>query len=155
MKIKKIIASTALASLLALCGCYQATTPSSSDPTPTSTETNIEPSSEDKTEETNDNTVIFDTSIYRLKVEVSDTNIYTVVSVYGNSEDDFSEMLSTILDAAHSYNIAEDDATITNEFNSIIGTEGGSGKTWDDAGIITSAPNDVENTYRADLYIYK
>lgn len=109
------------------------------------------------TEETeaNDTETTFDAYSYNLEVKVTETNMYTIVSVYGNSEDDFSEMLSIILDAAHSYHIEEDDATITDEFNSLIGTEGGTGNTWNDGGIITSAPNDVEDTYRTDLYIYK
>jgi hypothetical protein len=78
-----------------------------------------------------------------------------IVSIYGTSGNDFAVMRQFIIDAAAYYGLAEDANTIGTEFDSIIGSEGGSGSTWTDGGIITSAPNDTENTFRADLYVTK
>ena len=47
------------------------------------------------------------------------------------------------------------DATLTEYFNNNIGTEAGNNQAWEDAGIVTSAPNDIEDGYRADLYVNK
>ncbi len=64
-------------------------------------------------------------------------------------------MRQAIIDAAAHYELVEDANTVGAEFDSLIGSEGGSGTTWDDGGIITSAPNGTEATYRADLYVEK
>lgn len=150
---------TIFATMLTMAGCATSTpTPSESPSTTESTSGtgSVADNSEDGSDTTTTSSeATFDASSYCLDVEVADNAMFTVVSVYGNSPDAFSEMESIILDAAHAYGITEDDATVSTEFNSIIGTEGGSGKTWEDGGIITSAPNDTENFYRADLYIYK
>ncbi len=98
----------------------------------------------------------FDTSSYSLKVEVSKPTAgqyKAIISVYGNSDADFSNMRQCIIDAAEHYEMAEDATAIGTEFDRIIGSEGGSGSTWNDGGIITSAPNETENYYRADLYV--
>ena len=158
MKKKLYIISVTLIVSLMLAGCTNYTPASTettiSTETHSESETSTNVDQKTKTPETNLE-VTFDPSSYDLKVEVSDNAVFTIVSVYGNNENDFSQMETVILDAAHAYGIAEDDATVSTEFNSLIGSEGGSGKTWDDAGIITSAPNDIESFYRADLYIYK
>lgn len=104
--------------------------------------------------ETSDD-IQFNEKEYDLKVEIADTSEYTVISVYGDSNDDFSEMLNVILDAAHAYGVKEDDTILTEYFNNNIGTEAGNNQVWEDAGIVTSAPNDIEDGYRADLYVNK
>lgn len=78
-----------------------------------------------------------------------------IASIYGTSESDFATMRQFVIDAAAYYGLAEDADTVGAEFDGIIGSEGGSGNTWADGGIITSAPNDTENIYRADLYVTK
>lgn len=160
MKRKLSIISMLLITALMLAGCTDST-PASSEST-ASTEASSESEASESTDATEELSSsegnyepTFDAEAYDLNVKVADNAMFTIVSVYGDSEDDFSKMETVILDAAHAYGIVEDDATISAEFNSIIGSEGGSGKTWDDGGIITSAPNDVEDFYRADLYIYK
>lgn len=101
-------------------------------------------------------TRVFDLDAYSLKVEVKEpkAGLYkTIISVYGYSDADYATMRQCIIDAAECYGLAEDADTVGTEFDSIIGSEGGSGATWDDGGIITSAPNESENFYRADLYV--
>ncbi len=98
----------------------------------------------------------FNPNSYYLKVEVTEPTAgqyKAIVSVYGSSDADFSTMRQCVMDAAAHYEMAEDADTIGAEFDSIIGTEGGSGITWADGGVITSAPNESENFYRADLYV--
>lgn len=112
----------------------------------------------DASASTTPETPAFDPNSYGLDVEVSTPSAgpyKAIVQVYGASDADFPTMRQAIIDAAAHYGLAEDANTVGAEFDSIIGTEGGSGATWADGGIITSAPNDTETTYRADLYVNK
>lgn len=76
-----------------------------------------------------------------------------IVTVCGNGEGDFQTMRQCITDAAAYYGLAEDADTVGAQFDSTIGSEGGSGSTWGDGGVITSAPNGTETTYKAELYV--
>lgn len=78
-----------------------------------------------------------------------------IATIYGTSDADFAAMREYIIAAADYYGLAEDADTVGAEFDSIIGSEGGSGATWADGGIIMSAPNDVESWYKAELYVAK
>lgn len=101
---------------------------------------------------------VFDPDAYSLRVEVSEPKVgqnKVIVSVYGGSDADYATMRQCVIDAAECYGLAEDADTVGAEFDSIIGGEGGSGTTWADGGIITSAPNENENFYRADLYVMR
>jgi hypothetical protein len=103
-------------------------------------------------------TPTFDPNGYGLRVEVATPSAgqyKAIVSVYGNTNADFATMRKCVIDAAAHYGMAEDSNTVGAEFDRIIGSEGGSGMTWTDGGIVTSAPNGTEKTYRADLYVKK
>lgn len=103
-------------------------------------------------------TPAFNPDSYGLRIDVSTPgagSYRAIVSVYGTSDADFPTMRQAIIDAAAHYELVEDANTVGAEFDSLIGSEGGSGTTWDDGGIITSAPNGTETTYRADLYVKK
>lgn len=100
----------------------------------------------------------FDPTAYRLTVEINDvTNLqpgYIIVSVYGYGDYDFPTMRQAVEDAANAYGVSASAVTAT--FDAMIGTEGSSGD-FKIAGwsIITSAPNEYEDYYRADLYLLR
>lgn len=102
-----------------------------------------------------DSPSIFDPSSYGIETsDASSNKLYKcIISAYGGSESDFPAMRQFVIDAAQYYGLSEDAETVGAEFDSIIGTEGGSGNTWSDGGIITSAPNGNERFYRVDLYV--
>ena len=165
MKKSLFLAVAALTAAISITGCSGSATSTDSSSTEVTTSSVSSVSSSESSSSASDtsvtgtdNTVVdttnFDPNAYSLPVNVSSISAYTIVSITGYSPDDFATMETILLAAAHGYNVSVDDASISAEFNALIGTENSSDDMWNEIRIITSAPNEYEAEYRVDLYIF-
>ena len=87
-----------------------------------------------------------------LQIEVSNSPIWDIVQIYGNSEDDFAKMKEAFISISLEIDPSIDESELSSLFDEKIGTEDGV----DAPGLleraIFSAPNEDESWYRVDIY---
>ncbi len=87
-----------------------------------------------------------------LQIEVSNSPIWDIVQIYGNSEDDFPKMKEAFISISLEIDPSLDESELTSLFDEKIGTEDGVDAPGLLERVIFSAPNEDESWYRVDIY---
>ncbi len=87
-----------------------------------------------------------------LKIVINNNPIWDIVSIYGDSDSDFTKMKEAFILISKGIDSALTDDELTTIFDEYIGEEGGEKGSGLIENFIFSATNEYESWYRVDIY---